>query len=116
MLPLLCLPPICFRGQPRDARHPSYEVLDDGRMLRIRYLYRAGKVAVDTDRDGMPLLTVRRIFVSLRILPISPTPIIRTKPRSNPGTTVQAPLRDDRLIKPYLTIQSRRRIFWSQKH
>jgi hypothetical protein len=32
-----------------DARHPSYQVIDDGRMLRIHYLYRVGKVAADSD-------------------------------------------------------------------
>jgi Domain of unknown function (DUF4380) len=32
-----------------DARHPSYEVTDGGRMLRIHYLYRVGKVALDTN-------------------------------------------------------------------
>ncbi len=32
-----------------DVRHPSYEVLDDGRMLRVRYLYRAGKIGADSD-------------------------------------------------------------------
>jgi hypothetical protein len=32
-----------------DARHPSYEVLHGGRMLRIHYLYRVGKIAADSD-------------------------------------------------------------------
>ena len=31
-----------------DSRHPSYEVIDGGRMLRIHYLYRVGKVAADS--------------------------------------------------------------------
>jgi hypothetical protein len=33
-----------------DTRHPSYEVIDGGRMLRIHYLYRAGKIGADSDR------------------------------------------------------------------
>jgi hypothetical protein len=33
-----------------DARHPSYEIIDGGRMLRVHYLYRVGKAAADTDR------------------------------------------------------------------
>lgn len=33
-----------------DVRHPSYEVLDGGRMLRVHYLYRVGKIAADSDR------------------------------------------------------------------
>jgi hypothetical protein len=33
-----------------DARHPSYEVLHGGRMLRVHYLYRVGKAAADSDR------------------------------------------------------------------
>ena len=33
-----------------DVRHPSYQVVDDGRMLRIHYLYRVGKIAADSDR------------------------------------------------------------------
>jgi Domain of unknown function (DUF4380) len=32
-----------------NVRHPSYEVTDDGRMMRIHYLYRVGKVALDTN-------------------------------------------------------------------
>ncbi len=31
-----------------DARHPSYEVLHGGRMLRVHYLYRVGKAAADS--------------------------------------------------------------------
>ncbi len=31
-----------------DARHPSYEVLPGGRMLRVHYLYWVGKAAVDS--------------------------------------------------------------------
>jgi hypothetical protein len=30
-----------------DVRHPSYELIDGGRMLRIHYLYRVGRVAMD---------------------------------------------------------------------
>jgi hypothetical protein len=33
-----------------DVRHPSYEPIDDGRMLRVHYLYRVGKAAADSDR------------------------------------------------------------------
>ncbi len=31
-----------------DALHPSYRVTDDGHMLRVHYLYRVGKVALDS--------------------------------------------------------------------
>jgi hypothetical protein len=31
-----------------DVRHPSYQVVDNGRMLKIQYLYRVGKVGVDS--------------------------------------------------------------------
>lgn len=31
-----------------DARHPSYEAVHGGRILRIHYLYRVGKVAADS--------------------------------------------------------------------
>ncbi len=31
-----------------DARHPSYQVIDDGHMLRVHYLYRVGKVGADS--------------------------------------------------------------------
>lgn len=34
-----------------DALHPSYHVIDHGRMLRVHYLYRVGKVALDSS-DG----------------------------------------------------------------
>jgi hypothetical protein len=33
-----------------DPRHPSYQVLHGGHMLRAHYLYRVGKAAADTDR------------------------------------------------------------------
>jgi hypothetical protein len=33
-----------------DVRHPSYEVIDGGRMLRIHYLYRVGRIAADSSR------------------------------------------------------------------
>ncbi len=32
-----------------DVRHPSYQVLRDQDMLRIHYLYRVGKVGIDTN-------------------------------------------------------------------
>ncbi|MFB3920650.1 MAG: DUF4380 domain-containing protein [Terriglobia bacterium] len=32
-----------------DVRHPSYQVVDNGRMLRIHYLYRVGKIGADSD-------------------------------------------------------------------
>ena len=31
-----------------DVRHPSYQLVDNGRMLRIHYLYRVGKIAADS--------------------------------------------------------------------
>jgi hypothetical protein len=31
-----------------DVKHPSYRLIDDGRMLRVHYLYRVGKVALDS--------------------------------------------------------------------
>ncbi|MBI4165134.1 MAG: DUF4380 domain-containing protein [Acidobacteria bacterium] len=31
-----------------DVRHPSYQVVDDGRMLKIQYLYRVGKIGADS--------------------------------------------------------------------
>ncbi|HKS95833.1 MAG TPA: DUF4380 domain-containing protein [Terriglobia bacterium] len=31
-----------------DVKHPSYQAVDDGRILRIHYLYRVGKVAADS--------------------------------------------------------------------
>jgi hypothetical protein len=31
-----------------DVRHPSYEVVDNGRMLKIHYLYRVGKIGADS--------------------------------------------------------------------
>ena len=31
-----------------DSRHPSYQAVENGRMLRIHYLYRVGKVAADS--------------------------------------------------------------------
>lgn len=32
-----------------DANHPSYTLVDNGRMLRIHYLYRVGKIGADSD-------------------------------------------------------------------
>jgi hypothetical protein len=31
-----------------DVRHPSYQAVDNGRMLKIQYLYRVGKVGADS--------------------------------------------------------------------
>lgn len=31
-----------------DVRHPSYHLVDNGRMMRVHYLYRVGKVALDS--------------------------------------------------------------------
>jgi len=41
--------PSGFYNPYGDSRHPSYEVVDGGRMLRIHYLYRVGKVAADSN-------------------------------------------------------------------
>ncbi|MGH9397152.1 MAG: DUF4380 domain-containing protein [Terriglobia bacterium] len=32
-----------------DALHPSYQLVDDGRIMRVHYLYRVGKVALDSN-------------------------------------------------------------------
>jgi hypothetical protein len=32
-----------------DVRHPAEELIDDGKILRIHYMYRVGKVGIDTD-------------------------------------------------------------------
>jgi hypothetical protein len=32
-----------------DVKHPSYEVIDEGRMLRIHYIYRVGRIAADSN-------------------------------------------------------------------
>lgn len=39
-----------------DVRHPSYQVIDDGRLLRIHYLYRVGKVGVDSNAGWFALV------------------------------------------------------------
>ncbi len=39
-----------------DARHPSDEVIDDGRLLRIHYLYRVGKVGLDSSAGWMAIV------------------------------------------------------------
>jgi len=31
-----------------DVRHPSYQVVDNGQMLKIQYLYRVGKIGADS--------------------------------------------------------------------
>ena len=31
-----------------DVRHPSYKLVDNGRMLKIQYLYRVGKIGADS--------------------------------------------------------------------
>ncbi len=32
-----------------DVKHPSYETIDDGHMLRIHYMYRVGRIAADSN-------------------------------------------------------------------
>lgn len=39
-----------------DSRHPSYELLHGGHMLRIHYLYRVGKMAADSDRGWIAVV------------------------------------------------------------
>lgn len=39
-----------------DVRHPSYEVIDGGRLLRIHYLYRVGKVGLDSSAGWFALV------------------------------------------------------------
>jgi uncharacterized protein DUF4380 len=41
--------PLGYYNPYGDPRHPSYEVLHGGHMLRIHYLYRVGKAAADSD-------------------------------------------------------------------
>ena len=43
-----------------DARHPSYQVIDNGRMLRIHYLYRVGKVAADSNAGWYAIVNGQR--------------------------------------------------------
>jgi hypothetical protein len=39
-----------------DAKHPSDEVIDGGRLLRIHYLYRVGKVGLDSSAGWMAVV------------------------------------------------------------
>jgi hypothetical protein len=39
-----------------DRRHPSYETMAGGRLLRIHYLYRVGKVAADSNAGWMAVV------------------------------------------------------------
>lgn len=43
-----------------DARHPSYEVLHGGNMLRIHYLYRVGKIAADSDKGWYAVVNAQK--------------------------------------------------------
>jgi len=43
-----------------DARHPSYEVLPGGKMLRVHYLYRVGKAAADPDQGWFAVVNGQR--------------------------------------------------------
>jgi hypothetical protein len=39
-----------------DARHPSDTVIDDGRLLKIHYLYRVGKIGADSSAGWMAVV------------------------------------------------------------
>jgi Domain of unknown function (DUF4380) len=39
-----------------DVRHPSDEIVDHGRLLRIHYLYRVGKVGVDSSAGWLAIV------------------------------------------------------------
>ena len=39
-----------------DARHPSYQTLEDGRLLRAQYLYRVGKIGVDSHQGWLAVV------------------------------------------------------------
>lgn len=43
-----------------DARHPSYELLHGGNMLRIHYLYRVGKMAADSNRGWYAVVNAQK--------------------------------------------------------
>ncbi len=43
-----------------DARHPSYELLHGGHMLRVHYLYRVGKMAADSDAGWFAVVNAQK--------------------------------------------------------
>jgi len=45
-----------------DPRHPSYEILPDGRMLRVHYLYRVAKAAADSSAGWYAVVNGQKNF------------------------------------------------------
>jgi len=93
-----------------DVRHPSYELIDNGKMLRVHYLYRVGKLGVDSDRGWYAVVNGQKgtCFVeSFKYFPGEEYPDNASNESWNdgPGTVHRNPfdqvLKDDPRETPY---------------
>jgi hypothetical protein len=93
-----------------DTRHPSYEVIEGGRMLRIHYLYRAGKIGADSDRGWYAVVNGQKnicLVERFRYFPGAQYPDNASVESWNdgPGTFLRGPfdqtLADDPKKTPY---------------
>ena len=56
-----------------DVRHPSYQIVQGGQMLGIHYLYRVGKVAVDSSAGWYALVNGQKDLGLIETFRYSPT-------------------------------------------
>jgi Domain of unknown function (DUF4380) len=55
-----------------DARHPSYERIEDNRILRVHYLYRVGKVAADCSAGWYAVVNGQKKIALVETFPYFP--------------------------------------------
>lgn len=55
-----------------DVRHPSYDVIDGGRLLRVRYLYRVGKVGLDSSAGWLAIVNGQKNAAIIENFPYFP--------------------------------------------
>ncbi len=93
-----------------DVRHPSYDVIDGGRLLRIHYQYRVGRVAADSSQGWFAVVNGQKNIAYIENIPYFPD---REYPdgasveswEDGPGTISRGPfdqvLANDPLQTPY---------------
>ena len=93
-----------------DAKHPSYEVVHGGHMLRIHYLYRVGKVAADSNAGWYAVVNGQKnicLVESFKYFPEAPYPDNASVESWNDGpgtisrTAFDQTLADDPKKTPY---------------
>ena len=86
-----------------DARHPSYEVIAGGRMLRIHYLYHMCKAAADVSAGWYAVVNGQKNIGLVESFKYFRTRNIRMERRWNSGMTASELFHEGPLTKPWRT-------------